>query len=195
MTINYCRFEQYADFSKFFKAILFFGIALFYSCTNNLETVNAIVNLSNKPVIYAKEVEIVRTDSGEIVLKGYAKESSYYKNKDAPYLEFNKGFKVETFVNYPIVESSITADYAKHFENKKMWIAKTNVIAQNLKGEMLNTELLYWDENKHIIYSDKFCKVTTDDGILFGKNGFEADENFSKWKLKNTSGTVNVKDE
>ncbi|PIY02221.1 MAG: LPS export ABC transporter periplasmic protein LptC, partial [Bacteroidetes bacterium CG_4_10_14_3_um_filter_31_20] len=156
MTINYCRFEQYADFSKFFKAILFLGIALFYSCTNNLETVNAIVNLSNKPVIYAKEVEIVRTDSGEIVLKGYAKESSYYKNKDAPYLEFNKGFKVETFVNYPIVESSITADYAKHFENKKMWIAKTNVIAQNLKGEMLNTELLYWDENKHIIYSDKF---------------------------------------
>jgi len=181
----------------YYKKYIFLVVLAFLviSCTNNIETVNAIVNLSDKPVIFAKDVEIERTDSGEIVLKGFAKESSYYKNNEDPYLEFNKGFKVQTYIHYPIIESSISAEYAKHFEKKKMWVAKQNVIAQNINGEKLNTELLYWDENKHIIYSDKFCKVTTKDGILFGKNGFEADETFSKWRLKNTNGTVNVKDE
>ncbi len=176
------------------KAILLIGIALFYSCTKNLETVNSIVNLSEKPVIFAKDIEIIRTDSGKIVLKGFAKESSYFSNKKDPYLEFDKGFKVETFVNFPIVESSMSADYAKHWETKKLWEAKTNVVTKNMKGEMLNTELLYWDENKHQIYSNSFCKITTPDGVITG-DSLIADETFNKWSLRKAKGTINVKDE
>lgn len=178
----------------YFKAILIIGIALFYSCTNNLETVNAIVSLSNKPVIFAKDIEIVRTDSGKIVLKGFAKESSYYSNKEDPYLEFNKGFNVETYINFPTVESSMSADYAKHWESKKLWEAKTNVVTKNMKGEMLNTELLYWDENKHQIYSNSLCRITTPDGIITG-DSLIADETFNKWSLRKAKGTIIVKDE
>lgn len=171
-----------------------FLLTLFYSCTNDLETVNAIVDLSSKPMIFAKDVEILRTDSGKIVLKGFAKESAYYLSEKDTFLEFKKGFKIETFKDYPIVESSITAEYGKHWESKKIWEARTNVVTQNIKGEMLNTEQLFWDENKHIIYSNSFCRVTTSDGIITG-NSFEADETFNKWTLKKGKGTINVKDE
>ncbi len=136
-----------------------------------------------------------RTDSGKIKIKAYAPEFSYYKNDDNPYSEFNKGIKVESFTNYPIIESSISADYAIYKENVKLWEARNNVIVTNSKGDTLNTELLYFDQVKEIIYTNKFCRVRTEDGILFGKNGFEADQYFTRWKLKNTKGTVNVKDE
>ena len=179
----------------FIKAIPFIGIALIYSCSNDLETVNAIPSNESIPVLLIKEIYTERTDSGKINMKAYAPEFLHFKNNDNPYSEFPKGIKVETYNNYPNVESSIKADYAIHKENSNIWEAKNNVIVTNYKGDTLNTELLYWDQTKRTIYTDKFCRVRTEDGILYGRNGFEADENFSRWKLKNTKGTVNVKDE
>lgn len=179
----------------FFKAIPIVGIVLFYSCSNDLKTVNALPDLNKEPVISAFEVHIERNDSGEIILRAYAPEFTYFKNAKDPYYEFPKGLKVETYSHYPILESSMKADYAKNLEKEKMWEARTNVVVSNYKGDTLVTELLYWDQNKKIIYSDKFCRVKTEDGVLYGKNGFEADENFTRWKLKNTKGTIYSKDE
>ena len=176
-------------------AIPIFGIALFYSCSNDLETVNALPGKEKKPMLIVKEVYTERTDSGNIVVKAYAPEFLYFSSEEDPYSEFPKGIKVETFTNYPIIESSITADYAINKQKTKLWEARKNVMVTNYKGDTLNTELLYWDQVRKIIYTDKFCRVRTEDGILYGRNGFEADENFSRWKLKNTKGTVNVKDE
>jgi LPS export ABC transporter protein LptC len=180
---------------KLFNIIPIIGITLIFSCSNDLKTVNALPDLKSKPIMSAKEVNIERNDSGQIILKAYAPEFLYYKNAKEPYSEFPKGLKVETYKNYPILESSMKADYAKNLEIRKLWEAKSNVVVSNYKGDTLNTELLYWDQNKRIIYSDKFCRVKTSDGVLFGKNGFEADENFTRWKLKNTKGTIYSKDE
>jgi LPS export ABC transporter protein LptC len=177
------------------KTIPILGIILFYSCSNDLQTVNALPGLSEAPIMSAKEVHIERNDSGEIILRAYAPEFLYYKNEKDTFTEFPKGLKVETFSHFPELESSMRADYAKNLERKKMWIAKTNVVVSNNKGDTLVTELLYWDQNKKIIYSDKFCRVNSLDGVAYGKNGFEADENFSRWKLKNTKGTFYSKDE
>lgn len=142
-----------------------------------------------------KEIYIERNDSGEIQFKAYAPEFNYYKNQNDTFTEFPKGLKVETYSHYPIMESSMRADYAKNLEGEKMWIARTNVVVSNYKGDTLVTELLFWDQNRKIIYSNKFCRVKTEDGILYGKNGFEADENFTRWKLINTKGTIYSKDE
>jgi LPS export ABC transporter protein LptC len=177
-----------------FTCVLILGIVVLNSCSNDLETVNAIVDLSEKPMIYAKDVEILRTDSGKIVLKGFAKESSYFLSAKDTFLEFKKGFEIKTYKDYPIVESSITAEYGKHWESKRIWEAKSNVVTQNIRGEKLNTEQLYWDENKHQIYSNSYCIITTPDGVITGDR-FVADETFNKWSLKKAKGTINVKDE
>lgn len=174
-------------------AVLIF--ALIYSCSNSIESVNSIVSGDTIPILESKNFFLTRSDSGNTVVRAKAKMVQYIiTNKDS-FTLFPEGIIVETFTNYPEVESMISANYAKHYESKKLWEVKNNVIARNYKGDTLYTELLYWNESTKKVYSNKFCKIITQDGLLIGKNGFEADESMTKWKVFNTEGTVNVKDE
>jgi len=170
-------------------------ISIIQGCSNKLETINSITASDTIPVLYSKNIFIQRTDSGKIILIAKAPIVKHIVNKNDTLTIFPNGIEVETFTNYPQVESKISANYAKHYESKRLWEVKNNVIARNYKGDTLYTELLYWDEKRKLIYSNKFCKIITEDGLLIGKNGFEADESLTKWKVINTQGTVNVKDE
>ena len=72
-------------------------------------------------------------------------------------------------------------------------MAKNDVVVVNQKGEQLNTEKLLWDENTGKIYSDEFVKITTPDEIIMGK-GFEANQDFSKYKIFKVTGNITVKE-
>jgi len=175
--------------------IYLFLLIYFFSCSNSLETVNSIVSSDTIPVLSSKNFYLTRSDSGKIIVRAKAKVVKYIITAKDSFTIFPNGIIVETFSNYPQVESMISANYAKHYESKKLWEVKNNVIARNYKGDTLYTELLYWDEKAKKVYSNKFCKIITQDGLLIGKNGFEADESLTKWKVFNTEGTVNVKDQ
>ena len=179
---------------QLFVLILIVSI-VFFSCENDIKQINAITERTVFPTQTAENLTVLRSDSGIIIARIHADEIKVYSDIKEPYTIFPKGLKVETFKKFPKVESSIYAEYAIYYDKKGLWIARSNVKTQNAKGEKLNTEELFWNEKKKIIYSDKFSKITTEDGVLYGKNGFTADQNFSKWKLINTQGTVNVKDE
>jgi Lipopolysaccharide-assembly, LptC-related len=64
----------------------------------------------------------------------------------------------------------------------------------NAKGEKLNTEEIIWDEQKKIIYSNAFVKITTGDEIIWGI-GMEANEDFTDYVIKKVTGKVKVKTE
>lgn len=150
------------------------------------------------PTESAENITVLRSDSAEIILSVFAPEMNRYSLTDSIYTEFPKGIELIGYVyrSYPDTAYSIRADYAINYETVKLWKAQGNIIAKNIDGDELNTELLYWDENKKIIYSDKFCRIKTEDGIFYGNNGFEAQEDFTKWKLFNiNNSTVNIKDE
>ena len=53
---------------------------------------------------------------------------------------------------------------------------------------------MFWDQKEKRIYSDKFTRITNADGVFIGENGFEAEEDLSKWRLNGYSGKVNVTD-
>ena len=44
------------------------------------------------------------------------------------------------------------------------------------------------------MYSDRYVRITNKDGIMHGK-GFEADQDLSNWKIKQTSGVIEVDNE
>jgi len=73
-------------------------------------------------------------------------------------------------------------------------VARNNVVAMNKKGDILNTEELFWDEAKKEIYSIDNVKVTTADWVIFGK-GFVSDERFVNWRIKKMSGSFYVDEE
>jgi hypothetical protein len=52
--------------------------------------------------------------------------------------------------------------------------------------------VLIWDEEKKIIYSNSFVKITTSDEIIYGR-GMTANENFTDYVIKNITGKIKVK--
>lgn len=170
-------------------------VAFFYSCKNDIEKIKAITKNELLPAVSMEEAEIVYTDSALMKLKITGPIIKQFDLPDNPYMEFPEGIKVEFFNDTQAVSSTITAGYAIYYTKKELWEARHNVQALNLKGEQLNTEQMFWDRQTGRIYSNKYSRIQTADGIFYGKNGFESDEEFNTWKLKGSEGTVNIQDE
>jgi hypothetical protein len=126
----------------------------------------------------------------------YAERYTNKNDENGPYKIFPKGIEVEFYNKLEQLESIITAGYAEHWEDIALWKARDSVIARNvITGERLDTEELYWDENTKQIYSKVFTKITNEDGVYFGEEGFESDQDLENYKLIGSRGTVKVKDE
>lgn len=180
---------------KSFLLLISAVIPLLYACTNKIEDVNALLNPIDIPEMEARDIKITRTDSGQILFISFAPYVIKYNNNLRDYIEFPEGLNVYSFDFFPDTTSTMLAGYAKYYNEKNLWEAREGVEAENDEGEKLVTDQLFWDQSKGLIYSDSYTTIYTEDGVFYGKNGFESDDRFKKWKLKNTEGIVNVKDE
>jgi LPS export ABC transporter protein LptC len=171
------------------KALVY---ALFVtSCSNDIKTVNLITKKENFPDLSAKMVSFLYTDSGKVKANIKAPEMRRYSNLEKPYMEFPKGMNIVYFSTYPDTNSRISSNYAIRWINDRKWEAKGNVIVRNTKGDVLNTEYMVWDEQKEIIYSNKFVKISTGTDIILGE-GFEADQTFEKWRILKVKGSISI---
>ena len=62
---------------------------------------------------------------------------------------------------------------------------------KNEAHEELYTDELIWNEKEERIYSDKFVRIVTPEQRISG-NGFEADQEFTVYKVKEITGQVYV---
>jgi LPS export ABC transporter protein LptC len=170
------------------------GTLLFFSCKTNLEKVQELAERENVPGVVAYNIEILYTEQGKAKIKVLAAESRYYQFAKEPYNEFPKGITVYNYNDSLEVVSTLTANYAIFYEAKKLWIARYNVVATNAKGEVLNTEQLFWDQNAKRIYSNDMVKITDGEDVLFGE-GMESDEAFDSWEILKPSGNMYVNEE
>jgi len=175
------------------SSFLMLFLILFSSCENNIAEVNTLTKTENRPIESAKDVEVIYSDSALVKIKLISKQLDKYAGED-PFVEFPKGLKVYFYNRNLKVESELSANYAIRYEKKNLMEAKKDVVVINEKGEKLNTEHLIWDEKKQKIYSDAFVKITTADEVIFGE-GFEAEQDFSKYRINKIKGTINLKEE
>lgn len=169
---------------------------LFQACENEIEKIQTLTNASEIPELSGKKVEMIYSDSAKVKLKLNADEIRRFSNLERPYIEFPKGMVVRFYDDSLDIQTRIVANYAIYYNEEKLWEARGNVVAENFrKQEKLNTEQLFWDENKGIIYSDSYSRIENPDGTFYGENGFEANERFTRWRLKGSRGTVNYRDE
>jgi LPS export ABC transporter protein LptC len=172
------------------------GTILLCSCENDIATIKALNEELNLPTQTGINVEVTYTDSGRVKGKIFTPELKRFLRENDPYYEFPKGIKVVFFDSNGGEESHIQANYALFYEKQELWEARNNVVARNEKtGEQLLTEHLFWNQKEEKIYSDQYTKIINADGTHNGDKGFEARQDLSKWKLKGSKGTVNVKDE
>ena len=167
----------------------------FASCEkSSIEKINLITAELNAPSLSVLNTEITYTEEALIKLRITSKEINRYLTIEEPYSEFPKGLYVEFFDSTERPTSFIKANYCIYDETNRLWTAENDVVSVNAEGDTLNTEFLIWDMNTKKLYSDRFVRITNKDGIIHGK-GFEANQDLTNWKIKQTSGTISIDNE
>lgn len=167
---------------------------LLASCENDMQVVKVFSDPAKEPDVVMTNFETIYSDSARVKGKLTAPLLNRYEVESKKYNEFPKGLHVYFYNDSLNVKAEIMAKYAISYDKTQLWEARNDVVVTNVKGERLNTEQLFWDQKKRIIYTKKYCRITMPDGLQnVGENGMEAQENFENWKLYGASGTVSVK--
>lgn len=177
----------------FLKSVtaLLLAVTLF-ACENDIEEVNAIALKEKFPFETADSIEVIYSDSGRVLMKITAPLMEHFVG-DSSYIELSKGVHVIFFNDSLQPQTELTAEYAINKERQSIMEAKRNVVVVNEKGDKLNTEHLIWDKNTRMIRTEEFVKITTEDEVIMG-NGMEADEHFTKYKIKQIKGIISIKE-
>jgi len=166
------------------------------ACENDIEKINLLNTSSDYPNVIGEDIEVIYSDSAKVKVQMYARELKQYNNAEKPYSEFPKGMRVYFFDDSMEIESEIQANYAVYYKDDKLWHATGNVIVQNFKsGERLDSEELYWDEEKEVVYSESYTRIVNENGTFHGQNGFKSNQSLTDYELIGSSGVVNIKDD
>jgi len=170
-------------------AVYFFVSA----CSSNKpEEIQAITNREEIPSLIYDELETVLTDSGRVTHRFITPKLLRYDRKEEPYMDFPEGLHVIMYqTENGEIDAQIKCRNAINYEKKGLWELNHDVEAISQKGEVLNTEQLFWDSKAKKIYSNKFVTITTEEEVITGTK-FEADENMDNWVIHNMQGNFEL---
>jgi LPS export ABC transporter protein LptC len=163
------------------------------SCENKIKFIPKS-DLLTLPSLTVRIFETFYTDSGKLQLEMSAPLMEQYLNNEAPYYEFKSGIRVVFYNGKKAPEGTATSKYAKYTKSDNLWELRDSVVVINEGKDKLETEVLYWDQPKNLIYSDRFVKITSEDQIVMG-TGFESDPKLTRRKIKKVNATIYLKDQ
>ncbi len=166
---------------------------LILSCENKIDVIPKSDFIS-RPSLTVKDFETVFTDSGKLQLILSSPLLEQYENKDFPHTDFRHGIKVVFYNGKKDPAGTVTSKYATYTKSNNLWELKDSVVVVNEGNDKLETEVLYWDQQKDLIYTERFVKITTKDEIVMG-TGFESDPQLNRRKIKKVSAKIYLKDE
>ena len=172
--------------------IVLLGAIMLLACKNDIKEVNALAEREKRPDMTGENLELVYSDSARIKYRVLAPEYIKVNREKEKYEEFPKGIHVLSYDPAGKMIGSIKAKYAKKLEDEMLWEARNEVVIINAEGKKLETELLYWDMKKELIYSDRYVKLSADGQIIEGNNGFHSDQNLNHQVFENISGRIEV---
>ena len=172
--------------------IVLLGAIMLLACKNDIKEVNALAEREKRPDMTGENLELVYSDSARIKYRVLAPEYIKVNIEKEKYEEFPKGIHVLSYDPAGKMIGSIKAKYAKKLEDEMLWEARNEVVIINAEGKKLETELLYWDMKKELIYSDRYVKLSADGQIIEGNNGFHSDQNLNHPVFENISGSIEV---
>lgn len=137
------------------------------------------------------DATITYTDSGYLRAKLYAPLIERHSKAEKPYVELPQGLNADFFNTDKEIESQLTAGYGINYLDSRIVEVRDKVVVVNTKNEKLQTEKLFWDQNKKEIYTDNSVEITTEKEKLYGQ-GMRAAQDFSSWKITKVTGIVSL---
>ncbi len=176
-------------------SILLLATVLFFpSCApNKPEEIKELTNREELPRITYRDLHSTITDSGKIRYRFTTPLMQQFDQREEAAIEFPQGLHLYVYNNLEEIDAQIKCKQATYHQTKDLWELRKDVEAINLDGEVINTELMYWDMSAKTLYSDQFIKISTETEIITG-TGFESDERMENYKIKNISGILQVEE-
>jgi LPS export ABC transporter protein LptC len=166
---------------------LFVVALLVTSCENDIKVVQSFAPKPELPMRSAKQAELLYSDSAKVKVWLKAKVLDQYIGAD-PRIIMPRGVEIKFYNDSLRETTTLTADSAIRKERDNVMEARKHVIVINRKGETLRTEKLIWDERKRIIYTDVHVTITTANDEIMQGEGLEANEDFTRYKIKKPVG-------
>ena len=167
-------------------AIIISGLIL--SCENKLDVIPES-DIRTLPSLTVKDFETIYTDSGRIKLIMTSPIMEKYDNAEVPYSEFKSGIALKYYDGNKEPIGSVNSKYAKLTESENLWELRDSVVVINKEKDMLETEVLFWDQQKDKIFTDRFVKITSVDQVIQGF-GFESDSKLQRRRIRKVSATI-----
>lgn len=191
MKTNILSYNKHNITTIFWVVVVLFFVV---SCSKpEVEKIAAVVDRSAMPKLRATEITTVISDSGITRYRISTPRWDVYDKASQPYWEFPAGIHVEQFDLNLKVESNIHSQYAKFNENEQLWELKGKVRMTNIKGELFETEHLFWNQREERLYSDTIVKITQVSHII-NAVGFESNQQMTKYMFKGTRGIFPVEE-
>lgn len=168
---------------------------MLFSCESKKEVTEEVIE-EVMMTEYSENLTITMSENG---IKSYHFETplmeGYGVARD-PYREFRKGIKITLYdENDPTkISAELTANYAIFYEDRKLWEAKGDVVAENSDGRKLFTSQLFWNQATHRVYSNVDSKIVDGDEV-YNCEGFESDEAMKDWTYRKLKGVTYVSDD
>ena len=170
-------------------------LLLFSACSGRKKELGAaITERDSLPVLDTRGITTLVSDSGITRYRILTEEWLVFDRKSPPYWAFEKGIYLEKFDTLFQVEASIKADTAYLYNKEELWKLIGHVDIKNLKGERFNTELLYWDQRREKVYSDRFIRIEQPDRIITGR-GFESNQQMTVYTIHKPEGIFYLDEE
>lgn len=169
------------------------AFCLIFACQNDLEEIDKMVSQDQVAIEQAKDVTMLYSDSAVVRVQVEGATMLRHLDPKNPRQEFTDGVKVVFFTPNGRIQSTLTAKYAVRMEKQDQIIVRDSVVWDSFDGEKLETNELIWEERKEKVYTKKFVKITKPDEVIYGI-GFEANQDFTHWKINAVEGELKVKD-
>ena len=164
-------------------------VLVFLACQERQEHIAPAVNPKDSvSTMVTYGVNMLVSDSGMMKYRIVAECWEVNQAKNPSRWIFEKGLFLEQFDPKFHVEAYIQCDTAYYFDQEKLWELRGRVRVRNIEGLRFSSEELFWDQNKHELYSYKYSRLVTPDREMEGTY-FRSDERMTKYTITNSKGS------
>ena len=166
-------------------------VCILVGCESAKPPTASAVNLRDSvPVMTTYGVSKLISDSGVIRYKIVAEEWKVYDRTNPPKQTFMQGLLLQQFDEKFHIQMYITADTA-YWYDQYLWELRGRVCLWNAEGTVFQSELLYWDMNRHEFYSNVYSHLVSPTREVTGES-FQSNEQMTRYEVNVTQAAFPV---
>lgn len=174
---------------KLTPVLLVCGVSLMMACEERREhTAPAVNPRDSVAMMTSYGVNTLVSDSGMMKYRIVAECWEVNQVRNPSRWIFEKGLFLEQFDPKFHVEAYIQSDTAYYYDQQKLWELRGRVRVRTVDGLRFSSEELFWDQNKHELYSFKYSKLITPEREMEGTY-FRSDERMTRYTVTNSKGS------